>query len=37
MIAEKTIDWKMWIQIVLTILTALASAVGVTSCAMRLI
>lgn len=37
MIQSKPIDWKMLIQIALTILTAIASAVGVTSCAMRFI
>ena len=29
-------DWKLWLQIALTILTAIASALGVTSCAMRM-
>lgn len=30
-------DWKLWLQIALTILTALASAFGVTSCAMKML
>lgn len=32
---EKKIDWKLVLQIVLTILTAIASAMGITSCAMK--
>jgi len=28
----KKIDWKMIVQIALTVLTAIASAIGVTSC-----
>lgn len=30
-------DWKIWLQIALTVLTALASALGVTSCAMKML
>ncbi|MBQ0021933.1 MAG: smalltalk protein [Prevotellaceae bacterium] len=33
MITNKT-DWKLWIQIVLTVITAIASALG-TSCALK--
>ena len=29
-------DWKLWLQVALTVLTAIASALGVTSCAMRM-
>ena len=28
-------DWKLWLQVALTIITAIASALGVTSCAMK--
>ncbi|MBQ0022314.1 MAG: smalltalk protein [Prevotellaceae bacterium] len=28
-------DWRLWLQIVLTVITAIASALGVTSCAMK--
>ena len=28
-------DWKLWLQIALTVLTAIASALGITSCAMK--
>ncbi|MBQ0047138.1 MAG: smalltalk protein [Prevotellaceae bacterium] len=30
-------DWKIWLQVALTVLTALASALGVTSCAMKML
>lgn len=33
---EKKIDWKLVVQIALTILTAIASALGISSCAMKM-
>lgn len=34
--STKKTDWKLWAQVVLTILTAIASALGITSCAMKM-
>lgn len=36
MTCELKRDWKLWIQILLTILTAIASALGITSCALKM-
>ena len=33
---KEKLDWKLVVQIALTILTAIASALGVTSCAMKM-
>lgn len=30
-------DWKLWLQVALTVLTAIASALGVTSCIGRML
>ncbi|MBQ0023121.1 MAG: smalltalk protein [Prevotellaceae bacterium] len=34
---SKKTDWKLWAQIVLTVLTAIASALGITSCISKII